>query len=648
MKNIKKILQTLFVLALFLMGTGNVVYADISLTIRDGNTKIFEGAVLLQATGTVDLNDNTGTSHSIDAQSVLSLINDADILSVDFSISDLEYYSSFGSLYLKCITGTITGEKCDNWQYTVNNTYPGIGMDQKVLSDGESIYLYFGPQYKITLNSNSITTSDTLTATAQEYDYQNDAWMMRTGVTIGLTQPDPENPWTPTEIQTAIVDASSEASFSSIPEGSYNVGIKEDFYFPTETLMVTATPVSDTGSPSSSSSSGSRKNKNTGSVLGIETKVRFDLEKAFEFIILQQKENGSFGENLYTDWTAVALAGGNYQNETIKLIKHFTESKLEDTHLTDYERHAMALMSLGLNPYNTNNENYIKKITDSFDGIQFGDKEQDNDDIFALIVLQNAGFTKDEKMIIDDIDFILSKQKENGSWDESVDMTSASIQTLTNIAEKSCFLLGSLSVSADTALPLDSSVCETPQNKELSSALAKAKEFLKQNQKDDGGFGNVSSTAWAIGGILASSEKPEDWIKNKNTPLDYLAENQDEGGGIKNLPAGEEGKSLQNKIWETAYAITALSGKTWNQIMQKFEKLEEEYISPLIEKKSSTKITVKEATSKKQKINSENLPLQNTATVINAITENKEEILPIKKGWFRNLLEKIFSIFKKN
>ena len=158
MKNIKKILQTLFVLALFLMGTGNVVYADIGLTIRDGNTKIFEGAVLLQATGTVDLNDNTGTSHSIDAQSVLSLINDADILSVDFSISDLEYYSSFGSLYLKCITGTITGEKCDNWQYTVNNTYPGIGMDQKVLSDGESVYLYFGPQYKITLNSNSITT----------------------------------------------------------------------------------------------------------------------------------------------------------------------------------------------------------------------------------------------------------------------------------------------------------------------------------------------------------------------------------------------------------------------------------------------------------------------------------------------------------
>ncbi|KKP64709.1 MAG: Prenyltransferase/squalene oxidase [Candidatus Nomurabacteria bacterium GW2011_GWF2_35_12] len=617
MRNIKKILQTLFILALFLTGTGNVVYADISLTIRDGNTKIFEGAVPLQATGTIDLNDNTGTSHSIDAQSVLSLINDADILSADFSISDLEYYSSFGSLYLKCITGTIMGEKCDNWQYTVNNTYPGIGMDQKVLSDGENVYLYFGPQYKITLNSNSITISDTLTATAQEYDYQNDAWIMRTGVTVGLTQPNPENPWTPTEIQTAAVDANSEANFSSIPEGSYNVGIKEDFYFPTETLTVTAAPASDTGSSSSSSSSGSRKNKNTGSVLGIETKVKFDLEKAFESIILQQKENGSFGENLYTDWTAIALAGGNYQNQTIKLIKYFTESKFEDGHLTDYERHAMALMALGLNPYNTNNENYIKKITDSFDGKQFGDTNQDNDDIFALIILQNAGFTQSDKIIADDISFILNRQKENGSWDENIDMTGAGMQAIAFFN----------------------------QNEWVANALVKAREFLKQNQKNDGGWGNVSSTAWAIGGIWALSEKPENWIKNDNTPLDYLAINQDTDGGIKNLPAGEEGESLQNKIWETAYAITALSGKTWNQIMQKFEKLEEESISPPIEKKMPTKITAKEATPKKQKINSENLPSQNTATVINAITENKEEILPIKKGWFRNLLEKIFNIF---
>ena len=46
-----------------------------------------------------------------------------------------------------------------------------------------------------------------------------------------------------------------------------------------------------------------------------------------------------------------------------KIIKYFLENKFSGTLVTDYERHAMALMALGLNPYNTNNENYIKKIT---------------------------------------------------------------------------------------------------------------------------------------------------------------------------------------------------------------------------------------------------------------------------------------------
>ena len=73
---------------------------------------------------------------------------------------------------------------------------------------------------------------------------------------------------------------------------------------------------------------------------------------------------------------------------------------------------------------------FIKKITSEFDGKQFGDINQDNDDIFALIVLQNVGYTEDEIIISNTINFILSKQKDNGSWDESVDMTGAAIEAL--------------------------------------------------------------------------------------------------------------------------------------------------------------------------------------------------------------------------
>jgi len=538
----KQITRMVLLVVLFFIG-GNIVFAaDVNLTIRNGGNIVFSGTVSLP-TEITSLNDADGAPHTIDASSVLAMLGSADQASNDFSISNLTYFSSFDSLYLKCITSA-SGENCDNWQYSVNALYPSVGMDKNILSGGENIYIYFGPQNRATLSSESINTNQTLTVFTEKYDYQNNAWLPRAGVTVGVTQPDPNNPFSPIEIQTGAVDENGQAVFSSIPVGSYDIGVKEDFYFPTETLTVTEIPQSG-GSSGSGSSSGSYSKKPEGSVLGAETKIKFDLEKAFNFLIVQQKENGSFGEDLYTDWVALTLASANYQSEVIKLIKYYGESKLESPSLTDYERRAMALMSLGLNPYKTNSENYIEKITASFDGKQFGDVQEDNDDIFALIVLQNAGYKQEEKMISDDISFILSRQKENGSWDESIDMTGASMEALSVFK----------------------------QDEKVNNALIKAKEFLKQNQKDNGSWnGSPSSTAWAMEGILAMGEKIEDWKKNENTPLDYLASIQDIDGGIKNLSAGKEGENMQNKIWENAYVATALSGKTWNQIMQKFEK----------------------------------------------------------------------------
>ena len=345
-----------------------------------------------------------------------------------------------------------------------------------------------------------------------------------------------------------------------------------------------------------SSSSGSRSSKK-------EEKAIFNLEKAFEFIISQQKEDGSFGEDLYTDWTALALATTqNYTKETIKLVKHFGELKISGTVLTDYERHAMALMALGLNPYNTNGENYIEKIISSFDGKQFGDVNEDNDDIFALIVLTNAGYTVEDKMIADDISFVLGRQRENGSWDESVDMTGAGIQALANFSP-------------------------TPG---VGESLDKAKKFLKQSQKKNGGWDeNTSSTAWAIQGLNALGEELEDWKMDGNTPLDYLTTIQDVDGGIKN-------ENLENRIWQTAYVISALSGKTWNQIMQNFEKVESLTVT-----EQPKQIAIKPKIIKPKP---KNLVNQNTATAINSLAPESEPKTE-ESGWFSKLIYKIFSIF---
>jgi hypothetical protein len=153
---------------------------------------------------------------------------------------------------------------------------------------------------------------------------------------------------------------------------------------------------------------------------------------------------------------------------------------------------------------------------------------------------------------------------------------------------------------------------------------------LKQNQKDNGSWNNnASSTAWALEGILALNEKPEDWIKNSNTSFDYLATTQDTDGGIKDA-------SMNNKIWETSYVVSALSGKTWNQIMQKFEKL----IPP----------TTTETPKKITKI--QKSKLETTASVINAVTNtptppatNLTENPAPKKNWFTRLLDNIFGGF---
>ncbi|MBU0998869.1 terpene cyclase/mutase family protein [Patescibacteria group bacterium] len=334
-------------------------------------------------------------------------------------------------------------------------------------------------------------------------------------------------------------------------------------------------------------------------------KTKFNLQKAFEFIISQQEENGSFGENLYTDWTALALASGNHQEQTIKLIKYLEDSNGEDMSVTGCERHTMALLALGLNPYKANGENCIEKIIATFDGTQFGDANEDNDDIFALIVLQNVGFNQTNEIIINNLNFILSKQKEDGSWDSNVDMTGAAIEALSSF---------SLAPGVE-------------------KSLLKAREFLKQNQKDDGGWNNASSTAWVIEGILALSEKPEDWIKNNNSPFDYLATLQDTDGGIKN-------EILTNKLWETVYVVSALSGKTWNQIMQKFEK-------PKLVVKIKTPTTTKVAIKAPEKIIKKEIL---TATTINAITPlpdstQIEQIEIQKENWFMRFLDKIFSIF---
>ena len=263
----------------------------------------------------------------------------------------------------------------------------------------------------------------------------------------------------------------------------------------------------------------------------IEEKIiekTFSVENALKFLEQNQKVDGSFGDYLYTDWTAISVAAGDSQIIKEKLIKYLKENNLESNLVTDNERHAMALMALGINPYNGTEVNYIKKITDSFDGEQFGDKNTENDDIFALIVLKNTGYILDDEIINVDIKYLISKQDKDGSWG-SIDMTAAYIEAMKGFEN----ITG------------------------VSDSVSKSKNYIILNQKADGGFENTSSTSWALQSLY------------NNEPIlkagSYLASKQDKDGGMETIET-----DMNTRIWATSYAIPAILHKPWNEILKVF------------------------------------------------------------------------------
>ena len=364
----------------------------------------------------------------------------------------------------------------------MNGAVPGVGADAYNLLGGEDVFFFYGYPRRVSLSSSSITIDSSVTATAETYAPSSNIYVPTPGLTIGVTQPDPVNPWTPIEIATSTSDANGQATFTLNATGTYQVGIREDFYFPSTDIAVTyisQTPVISVG----------------GGGGGGAIHHAIDIAKAVQFLSGHQLDNGSFGPLLYTDWAAIALAASaNSGSSTAKIAAYLKSANDGMSTATDYERHAMALMALGINPYTDTPVNYIQKIVDKFDGTQIGDFNLVNDDIFSLFPLIKAGYASDEPIIQKIISFVLSKQLDDGSWEGSIDLTAAGIQ----------------------ALSLNSGISG------VSQAIISSRAYLAAHQSSDGGFGTSFSTSWALQAISALRESESNWTKNNNTPNDYL------------------------------------------------------------------------------------------------------------------------------
>lgn len=501
------------------------------IVVRSGSTIATSSLVSFPLAGTTSIAATLGTSHEVAASSTLAALSALDALAVDFDITDLQYNSLYGAFYLRCITLAATSTPdCDNWQYTVNDTGPAVGMDKQILHDGDVVYVYFGYPRIVELSASTVPAGTAVTATATQYDPVNGVYVPVSGYTLGATQPNPADPWNPLEIATSSVNASGQALFTLSATGTYAMGIKEDYYFPTTPLTVTEAPPSSGGS--------------SGGAAGSTIPTTFDVPKALAFLASQQKPDGSFTSLMLTDWSAIALSA--YPSAARDSVRLYLSTPKTLASITDYERHAMALQSLGINPYNGAGTDVIAPIIAAFDGTQIGDMSLVTDDIFALFPLLHAGYVQEDAMIRSIAAFIISKQKPDGSWESSVDVTAAAVQALG---------------------PLYTVPGYGP-------ALGRASGYIAAKQQSDGGWGNVDSTSWVMTMINAMNEadpsRARSWTTaSGKTPKDALATAQASDGAARPMadPAGTD-----SRTWSTAYAIVAASGKSWVSLLQNVSK----------------------------------------------------------------------------
>ena len=481
--------------------------------IRDGDNLIWQGQVDLPLTGQVAI-----TGHNVDSRSVLGILYNIDQTNDSFSISDLPYSDAYGSFYLKCLTPKDKTPLCENWQYAVGQTTPWTGIDKTMLTGGETVGIYFGTSHHVVLDKNNIYAGDTISATSEKYNYESNTWNPLSGVSIGLTLPNPNDEWNPTIVGTYPVDVNGNTKITINNINKYNLGIVEDYYFPSYFIVVSQVPVGSGGSSGDISKT-------------------FSISGAISYLSSKQKSDGSFGDFLYTDWVAIGIETSSLgQDIKTKILDYFKNNPLNSSIVTDNERHAMALMALGINPYSGTSVDYISKITNNFDGVQFGDTSLDNDDIFALIVLSKAGYSSSDDKIIKDVNYLISKQSSDGSWG-SIDLTAAAVQALNNFRD----ING------------------------VSDSISKALKFLTRSQQNDGGFGNSFSTSWAIQGLFSESALYSAEIKKAD---DYLISKQQTDGGLENLT-----DDIDNRIWATAYSIPAILSKPWSSVINSFQKI---------------------------------------------------------------------------
>jgi hypothetical protein len=496
---------------------------------------------------------------------------------------DLEMYSSTTTLFSGPITVSACPESSGSATSTVNGMCAvdqaaqqnGFAVDWQWFSSGVAIVAAGGegdwnngpwwstfdnldPMYDA-LNVHTLSAGEQLLLTVSKFPMKLSVSTSTPEVNVTTTvtvEGFDSNAWAYAPLADALVsyagsttttNASGTVDILATSTNPFTITAQKDGFLPPASVTISPTETATT-TQTTSTTQGSGGGEGGGG--GGISHSTFDIPLALKFLSALQNTDGSFGSGdspLITDWTAIAFAAADPGTAKTNLYKYFLTAAPAMTSVTDYERHAMALEAMGINPYSGTPVNYIAPIVTAFDGTQIGDPSLDNDDIFALFPLLHAGYNSSDTIIQKTAAFVLSRETADGSWDESPDMTAAAIDALGPLYD----IAG------------------------INNALGKAVGYLKSTQQRDGGWSNIDSTSWAqtaINGIVAAQtpgfQTESAWTSPTGYyPTDALAGAQQTDGGVQSVSQPSD-----TRVWSTSYAVVAAAGKDWAALLQSFSK----------------------------------------------------------------------------
>jgi MYXO-CTERM domain-containing protein len=295
------------------------------------------------------------------------------------------------------------------------------------------------------------------------------------------------------------------------------------------------------------------------------------LESTVRFLQNAQNPDGGFGGNTgeesnqdFSAWVTFALAADsiNPQDQAttggVDAYTYLTTHVAQALHseickpiicTTSLERELLVADAAGTSPYDYGGIDLVGELLTrehsdgSFSFVPGGHGEI-NDTIYAILSLSLVGEPAAQSAVKQATEWLVAEQNLDGSWSAQssqteageVDMTGAALQAL-----------------------------NAPGQQAPEESQRKALAYLRKAQEPDGGFperpgegeSNVASTAWAVQGLWAAGENPENWVKDSGRePLDYMESLQQPDGHIR-YRAREE----LNGVWMTAYVAPAFAGQ---------------------------------------------------------------------------------------